>query len=227
MRLLGAASSQRRPLIVAAFGVLFLAIVGYSLPASATTTPNGSVDPGQASAYRKLHAVAVDAYARKILPISAVNATKRIANGVSAGSASANAAARASFWSMVAGDLGQPIPQVQNTLKSGKSIRDLATAKQWKTLHSDVRAWAIHDLDLELFPNNGHPPIITFPKYKGIRARIYAATDTILTVRVPKPKPTPSPKPTKTPKPKPTPTPKATPTPTPKPTRTPKVGAGR
>jgi hypothetical protein len=220
MRLSGAKGRQRRPLWVAVF-LLCLAVFAAGVPAYATTLPNDQPDPGQVAAFRKLYAVAINAYNRKMLPKSAVTAAKALSAGAKPGSASFNTQNRQAFWLLVASDLNLTTQSMVGKLQSGKSVRDLASAKVWKTVRTDARAWATHELDLELFkdPTTGKA-LIDPPHYYRIRAKVYKATDTILTVRVPKPRPV---KPTPTPKPKPTPTKKPTPSPTPKPTKTPKV----
>jgi hypothetical protein len=198
-----------------------------SAPAYASTLPNDQPDPGQVAAFRKLYAVAMNAYTRKILPKSAVTAAKALSAGAKPGSATSNLQNRQAFWLLVASDLNMTTQSMIAKLQSGKSIRDLVNAKVWKSVRTDARAWAMHELDLELFRDPiTNKPLITYKHYLPIRAKIYRATDTILTVRVPKPKPKPV-KPTPTPKPRPTPSikPKATPaptlTPSAKPTKTP------
>jgi hypothetical protein len=205
--------------------LLCLAVFASVVPAYATPLPNDPPDPGQVAAFRKLYAVATNAYTRKMLPKTAVTAAKALSAGAKPGSASYNLQSRQAFWLLVASDLNLTTQSMVSKLQSGKSVRDLAGAKLWKAVRTDARAWASHELDLELFKDPiTNKPLITYKHYLPIRAKIFKATDTILTVRVPKPKP----KPTKTPTPKPTPTktPKATPSPatapTPTMTKTPK-----
>ena len=218
MRLSGASSTRRRPLGVAVVAALLLALLGFAMPASAQAPPTGAADPGQRAAFRKLHAVAINSYNRKLLPKSALTAVNKLGAGTAVGTPAFNVSARQAFWATVHSDLNQPLTSVIASLKTGKSIHDLATSKQWKKLQGDVRAWATHDLFLELFPTNSAPPVLTLKKYRVIRNQIYSVTDLVLNGKVPAPKPTKTPKPTPTPKPTKTPTPK----PTPKPTKTPK-----
>jgi hypothetical protein len=204
-----------------------LVVFASTVPAYATTLPNDPPDPGQVAAFRKLYAVATNAYTRKMLPKTAVTAAKALSAGAKPGSANYNVQNRQAFWLLVASDLNLTTQSMVSKLHSGKSVRDMASAKVWKAVRTDVRAWATHELDLELFPNPiTNKPLIKKGRYYAIRAKIYKATDTILTVRVPKPKPKPKPTKTPTPKPAPTKTPKATPSPTSPPvptmTKTPK-----
>jgi cell division septation protein DedD len=208
--------------------LLCLVILGASVPAYATTPPQGQPDPGQTAAYRKLYAVAINAYNRKLLPKSAVTAAKKLGVGVKPGDQASNAANRQAFWLLVASDVEMTTGSMVDALKSGKSIRDLAGSKNWKQVRDDARAWATHELDIELFPDPiSHKPLISPKRYMPIRARVFAATDKILTVKVPKPKPTQKPTPKPTPKPKPTKTPKPTPSPTPTKKPTPKPSPSR
>jgi hypothetical protein len=205
---------------VAVVAALLLALIGFAMPASAQSPPTGAADPGQRAAFRKLHAVAINSYNRKLLPKSALLAVNKLGAGTAVGTPAFSVSARQAFWATVHTDLNQSLPRVIASLKTGKSIHDLATPKQWKKLRGDVRAWVTHDLFLELYPANSAPPVLTLKKYRVIRDHIYSVTDLVLNGKVPaaKAKPTPTPKPTNTPKP--TPTPKPKPTPTPKPTKT-------